>query len=136
MIRAAEPAEVGTDVAAPVPGPIIFDARQLHKSGGLRLSALTLVRLIRWLIGPAPVLPARKPVSEKRAANERQGTCASNARCPVDTRNRRKRRNGRKLGPGETVSPGLLGGIQSGYLCVSAQNKGIGKISPGNWGAE
>lgn len=69
MARAADKAAATGDFSARVLGLTIFDAYQLHKSAGIVLFALVLVRLIWRLTHRSPALPAAMHRVEKLAAH-------------------------------------------------------------------
>ena len=68
MTRAADAAAESGDFSARVLGLTIFDAYQLHKSVGVVLFALVILRLGWRMSHPAPALPAHMPRVEKTAA--------------------------------------------------------------------
>lgn len=68
MTRAAEHATETGDFSVTVAGLPLFDAYQLHKSVGVTLFALVLLRVALRLVLPSPSLPERMRAPERLAA--------------------------------------------------------------------
>ena len=68
MTQAAAHAAVTGDFSATVAGVPLFEAYQLHKSVGVTLFALVLLRLALRLVLPSPRLPVHMRAAERLAA--------------------------------------------------------------------